>query len=252
MNTRFNPTCNGDPDSGILHIGHAALIYLNAEVAKQSGGRFVLRFDDNQAYWVDKLGRPYIGRVISQIKREIEWMGVEWQEETRHSENASLIDIVLTVMNLGFFMARDPIIGYPISHVPNLTRFNSPQYPYAPYLTAEVVILDAISQIDTVIVGEELMSRFSLYCYLCEALKNPIPTHYHVPRLMERGTQHELAPVSKTVGNFKIKRYMDNGMNTSDFKYSVASHYLHDLSHGWSLDNVAKEPVIDVNFNGNV
>ena len=51
MNTRFNPTANGR-----LYLGHLYIILLNKQAVEDNGGKFICRFDDDQDYWIERLG----------------------------------------------------------------------------------------------------------------------------------------------------------------------------------------------------
>jgi glutamyl-tRNA synthetase len=73
--TRFPPEPNG-----CLHIGHAKAAILNYEYAKKYGGKFILRFDDTNPE------KEEIGFYEAQ-KRDLRWLGVNWDMEYRTSEN---------------------------------------------------------------------------------------------------------------------------------------------------------------------
>ncbi|MGB8816958.1 MAG: tRNA glutamyl-Q(34) synthetase GluQRS [Rhizobiaceae bacterium] len=68
---RFAPSPNG-----YLHFGHAYSALLNAQMAAQTGGRFLLRIED-----VDLTrARPEFERAIYE---DLEWLGLEWETPVR-------------------------------------------------------------------------------------------------------------------------------------------------------------------------
>jgi len=68
---RFAPSPNGE-----LHLGHAFSAILNFELAKRSGGRFLLRIEDiDQARSTPEF--------IDAITRDLKWLGLEWEEPVR-------------------------------------------------------------------------------------------------------------------------------------------------------------------------
>ena len=68
VQTRFPPEPNG-----YLHIGHAKSIYLNFEISKSYNGKCNLRFDDTNP---EKENVEF----IESIKKDIEWLGYQWDE----------------------------------------------------------------------------------------------------------------------------------------------------------------------------
>jgi glutamyl-Q tRNA(Asp) synthetase len=68
---RFAPSPNG-----LLHLGHAYSALLNFELARLSGGRFLLRIED-----IDRTRcRP---EFEAAILRDLEWLGLEWETPVR-------------------------------------------------------------------------------------------------------------------------------------------------------------------------
>lgn len=68
---RFAPSPNGE-----LHLGHAYSALLNAEMARKADGRLLLRIED-----IDTT--RCTPEFEAGIYRDLEWLGIEWQEPVR-------------------------------------------------------------------------------------------------------------------------------------------------------------------------
>lgn len=66
--TRFAPSPNGP-----LHLGHALSAIVAHDLAKQWGGRFLLRIEDIDG----PRSRP---ELADEFRRDLEWLGLEWEE----------------------------------------------------------------------------------------------------------------------------------------------------------------------------
>ena len=66
--TRFAPSPNGP-----LHLGHAFSAIVAHDLAKASGGRFLLRIED-----ID--GARSRAELADEYRRDLEWLGLEWEE----------------------------------------------------------------------------------------------------------------------------------------------------------------------------
>ena len=73
--TRFPPEPSGYP-----HIGHAKAACIDYEIAKQYGGRMILRFDDTNP---EKESQEY----VEALKEGLKWLGIEWAQESYTSDN---------------------------------------------------------------------------------------------------------------------------------------------------------------------
>lgn len=75
---RFAPS-----PTGALHLGNARTALLAWAQARQAGGRFLLRFEDLDAGRV----RPW---AYDTTRRDLAWLGLDWDEEIRQSERTDL------------------------------------------------------------------------------------------------------------------------------------------------------------------
>jgi glutamyl/glutaminyl-tRNA synthetase len=231
MNTRFNPTANGP-----LHLGHLYLILLNQHAAKSSGGRFVVRLDDDQPYWLAHLGARSIARHCEAIQEDLEWAGVVPDHCTYQSREHDA--------NLRFLQNRIPLTALPedgLYPTPSIVTCSRP-YPYVPSITALKVVQDFREGVNCLIRGVDLVSEFSLYCYFCDLLELPIPQFIYVPKLLSHG--EDLADVSKTTGNFKLADLRTAGFNPADLKEALMECCLIDPAKGWQWTNVKNQPTL--------
>ena len=66
--TRYAPSPNG-----MLHLGHAWSAIIAHDLAKERGGRFLLRIED-----IDGVrSKP---ELADEFRRDLEWLGLEWEE----------------------------------------------------------------------------------------------------------------------------------------------------------------------------
>ena len=66
--TRFAPSPNGS-----LHLGHAYSAIMAHDLARERGGRFLLRIED-----ID--GARSRVELADEFRRDLEWLGLEWEE----------------------------------------------------------------------------------------------------------------------------------------------------------------------------
>jgi glutamyl-Q tRNA(Asp) synthetase len=72
---RFAPSPNGD-----LHLGHAYSAMLNFAMARETGGRFLLRIEDID---IGRCRREYEDAIL----RDLAWLGLEWEEPVRRQSD---------------------------------------------------------------------------------------------------------------------------------------------------------------------
>lgn len=78
--TRFAPSPNGH-----LHLGHAYSAIVAHDIAKAANGRFLLRIED-----ID--GARSRAELADEFKRDLEWLGLEWEEVAAQSTRLERYD----------------------------------------------------------------------------------------------------------------------------------------------------------------
>lgn len=78
--TRFAPS-----PTGHLHVGNIRTALHNWLLAKQAGGKFLLRIDDTDAA---RSKEEYVGA----IRADLTWLGIEWAGEERQSARVALYE----------------------------------------------------------------------------------------------------------------------------------------------------------------
>jgi len=76
--TRFAPS-----PTGRLHVGNLRTALFNWLLARQAGGRFLLRLDDTDRERSE-------ARFADAIRRDLEWLGLTWDAEVRQSDRLDL------------------------------------------------------------------------------------------------------------------------------------------------------------------
>ena len=78
--TRFAPS-----PTGFLHIGNVRAALMNFLLAKKSKGQFILRIDDTDP---ERSKQEY----VDAIKKDLEWLGLEWDRVEHQSARLDLYD----------------------------------------------------------------------------------------------------------------------------------------------------------------
>jgi len=76
--TRFAPNPNGP-----LHLGHVRAALLSYEYARRYRGKFILRFEDTNP-------RNALPEMYEQIRQDLRWLGISWDEEYYQSDRLEL------------------------------------------------------------------------------------------------------------------------------------------------------------------
>ena len=237
--TRFNPTTNGD-----LHLGHLYIVLFNLQAARDSGGKFLVRFEDNSIDALVKMTGAEMRLFSERQLSALYWLGIDEIAVSRQSE----LDLPLKefVAKHDWFI---PEYRWPYSYVLNpIYGIMHPDlgewFPYAPYLTYNKVIYDELAGVNLLIRGDDLRSEFSLYQHFRAMLKLPDITHYYMPRMY--GAEDEI--VSKFHGAKSILEYKKLGWKPDDIMGLLAKSALNDPDQGWQLSNVKRYPRLDKAF----
>jgi len=91
VHTRFPPEPNG-----WLHIGHCKAFYIDFSMAEKFGGKCNLRFDDTNP---EKEDQSY----VEAIKRDIRWMGYDWEDREFYASDyyEYLYDLAVKIIKKG-------------------------------------------------------------------------------------------------------------------------------------------------------
>ena len=87
--TRFAPSPTGN-----LHVGNLRTAIFNYILAKKTSGKFILRLDDTDK---DRSTEEF----SDQIKRDLEWLGFEWDRCEKQSERISIYDSIAKKLKEG-------------------------------------------------------------------------------------------------------------------------------------------------------
>ena len=82
--TRFAPSPNGP-----LHLGHALSAVISHDCAVERGGQFLLRIED-----IDRARSR--AELADDFRRDLEWLGLEWQETPAQSRRKARYDAATT------------------------------------------------------------------------------------------------------------------------------------------------------------
>lgn len=241
--TRFCPTANGD-----LHVGHLYMIYVNEAEAHANGGKFTVRFDDNQEvydYGVSWTGRRMTLDEIDETKTsmidDILWAGVQVDGWSSQRDREERVNEFLLHVNKGPLPVRKVYTSQtnPECH---WTGFDTP-YPYVPWLTAEKVLYDYLDGCNLIIRGEDLLDEWSLYTYFADVWGLPVPRQAFLKRLVLEGGE-ELLDISKTRGVGTIHQYrVGHGWSPEKLKMMLAEACLIDPNGPWLISNCKVQPI---------
>ena len=232
-NTRFNPTNNGP-----LHIGHLYTALVNEYEAHRTGGRFIVRLEDNQEYWCWQLGNTAKAYSM-EMRQDLEWFGLKVDEWTEQSTMERQAHEAMRALLRGGELHCERKFAF---HGVNVQGSGIGYFPYAPYLTAEKVVLDFMQGVNLLIRGVDLISENSLYTYFCDVFGLQFPRMVYLPRLSLPGNAEIQPDVSKTIGGHKIKQYRQK-MTAIELENKLREACLINPGGDWAIENVKANPV---------
>ena len=235
-NTRFNPTVNGD-----IHLGHLYMALVNEAEAHDSGGKFILRFEDNQKEWVYRVDYEQRLMYMKSTLEDLDWMNIMVDSVLYQRQMED--DCKKLMIHLNGSCDLGVTDRFMFDNQPEFTFSNMVPYPYAPYLTANKVIYDSMSYINLVIRGWDLSTEFSLYTFFCDKWGLPKPRQVFLPRLMTYDVDGLLVEISKTNGGSKVSRYRKLGYDPDKLKEELAEACLIDPKGNWLLKNIKEQPI---------
>jgi glutamyl-tRNA synthetase len=91
MNTALVTTRFAPSPTGLLHVGNIRTALHNWMLARQSGGRFILRIDDTDAA---RSREEY----VNAIRADLTWLGLDWDQEERQSARLARYDAAFAAL----------------------------------------------------------------------------------------------------------------------------------------------------------
>jgi glutamyl/glutaminyl-tRNA synthetase len=227
--TRMNPTLNGPP-----HVGHLFMSLVNQHEAHSTDGKFIVRFDDIQRFYVRAMGGiEAVHQCGDQWKSDFEWAGVFADDYQYESDMEPSIRRMIR-REFGHELSDHPFT-YPLG--PNVIGKIESYYPYTPELTMLKVVADCLASVNHLIRGTDLVSEYALYQYFCDLFKIRPPAHTYIPRL-----SFPTQEISKTESNMRIGEFRQQGWTPDQLRERLAVACLINPNGLWAIDNVKQNP----------
>jgi len=234
QNTRFNPTVNG-----LLHVGHLLQVLVNEHEAHASGGKFCVRFDDNQIYWNKRLGRVQVDHLRQMMIDDISLFAQVDEWSSQIYDYTYVIDTLQTTTPELAKLKIPEVMYY---HLPEFPADpGETWFPYAPLFTAEKVWIDHDEKISWLIRGVDLISEFGIYEYFRELFEYPEMRHTYLPRVMIFDGKR-FSHLAKSLGDQYSLRNLLQRLDPRDIVNKLRKGCLKNPESPFSADNVALQP----------
>jgi hypothetical protein len=239
--TRLSPTING-----YMHLGHAYMALVNQTYAQERGWQFNVRFDNNQHQNAAIHGMAGLARIRTAWEEDLAWLGISVDHYSSDQELHRTAFCLCERRHPGLlkpgFNALTDELDFAVG---------AAYYPYAPEITALKVVMDHLQDVQILIRGDDLLTEYALYRYFEDLLYYPRPIpQLFIPRLkLQAGSELKSAAhateISKTVGNFSLRKMREQGFTPGEIRYILASSCLLDPSVGWILANLKPQPIYE-------
>src|SRR5437667_456255 len=203
---RFAPSPNG-----YLHLGHAYSALLHFDLARASGGRFLLRIEDIDATRC----RPEFEAAIYE---DLAWLGISWETPVRRQSEhfANYRDALEKLAGLGLiypsFESR--------AEIARLVAHREGEAPWprdpdgAPLYHLSVLIDDALQGVTDVVRGQDLFWSTSVHLLLQQLLGIPQPAYRH-HRLVADSSGQKLSKSTAATG---LRELRGQGASPADIR----------------------------------
>jgi hypothetical protein len=212
-NTRFCPTVSGND----LHVGHLYTALVNEREAHHSGGKFIVRIDDTQEYWIQKFGRKLVDQFITEYRNELDkFLSIDtWELQSSMPKPEQIYNLspYPYLLELKPRWIHDQLVEW-------LPDPDMVMYPYTARYTLEKVIWDVYENVNWLIRGEDLVTETSLYDFFVDILGLPRMRHTIIPRLRAENRQELMVMgISKSMGKYRLSKQLDKfgASQTLDF-----------------------------------
>src|SRR5215210_6407662 len=208
---RFAPSPNG-----YLHLGHAYSALLNHDLARRTGGRFLLRIEDIDATRC----RPEFEAAIYE---DLAWLGISWETPVRRQSEhfARYREVVERLAGFGLiypsFESRAELAWREDGAGPGGESGIVNAYPQAwgdvilarketpTSYHLSVVIDDALQGVTDVVRGRDLFWSTSVHLLLQQLLGIPAPVYHH-HRLLRDDTGQKLSKSTRATAIRELRR----------------------------------------------
>jgi glutamyl-tRNA synthetase len=223
MVTRFAPS-----PTGLLHLGTFRTAIFSYLLARKNGGKFILRIEDTDKA---RSKKEYEENILESFK----WLGMEYDEMYRQSDNLDRHRFFLTKMieeGNAYVSKEEAKDGSGV--IKEIVRFKNPNIPVSfhdeikglvtmdttdlgdfviarnindPLFHLAVVVDDFEEGVTHVIRGEDHVSNTPRQILLQRAIGAPTPIYAHIPLVLGADKQK----LSKRKGALSVLEYRDKG-----------------------------------------